>query len=316
MELWLAALALGAPILLGASAGAVRLFPDPNAAVDHLNRYALYFAFPALVFRGLVDADFALPTEPGFWLLIPLVLAVSALTVRALFPEEAPTLALIVAFGNVAYLGLPVVERVLGEDALGLAAVAVAVHVTLALSVGPLLLLRWSGRGDGFAESAKALARQPLLWAPVAGLAVHALPGDARSLLDTMLVDTVIEPLGRSAAPVALFLLGLYLFTQRARLRRIEGGDVVHLGVKLLFLPALSFGVAFGFHSVGWLTPAQAQVLCLLAAMPAAITTFAISQQLGVGAERTSRAIVATSVLSIVTIPVASWLALTWVAGW
>ena len=48
----------------------------------------------------------------------------------------------------------------------------------------------------------------------------------------------------------------------------------------------------------------------------AAITTFAISQQLGVGAERTSRAIVATSVLSIVTIPVASWLALTWVAGW
>ncbi|MEC7522193.1 MAG: AEC family transporter [Myxococcota bacterium] len=311
MELWLAALALGAPIALGGLAGAVRLFPDPDGAVDHLNRYALYFAFPALVFRGLVDAAFTLPGELGFWLLVPLVLAVSAALVRLLFPREAPTLALIVAFGNVAYLGLPVVEKVLGESAVGLAGVAVAIHVTLALSVGPLLLLRWSGRGDGLASSLGRVVRQPLLWAPLAGLLARNLPDDARAL-----VDTVVAPLGRSAAPVALFLLGLYLFTHRARLRKVEGPDVTHLAVKLLLLPALTFAGAWAFHAAGMMTPAQAQVLGLLSAMPAAITTFAIAQQLDVGAARTSRAIVATTVLSIVTIPLTSWLALTWVAGW
>jgi hypothetical protein len=52
----------------------------------------------------------------------------------------------------------------------------------------------------------------------------------------------------------------------------------------------------------------------LLSMMPAAITTFAITQQLGVGAERTRRAIVATTVISAATIPLAAWHVTAWPA--
>jgi predicted permease len=311
MELGLAAAALVAPVLLGAGAGAVKLFSDPNAAVDHLNRYALYFAFPALVFRGLVSADYALPDSPGFWLLVPLALAVTAGACRLLAPRQAPTLALMVAFGNVAYLGLPVVERVLGDAAMPIASLAVAVHVTLALSVGPVLLLRWSGATKGLGSTLGRAARQPLLWAPLVGLAARLLPADVRGAL-----DSVTLPLGKSAAPVALFLLGLYLHTHRDRMRRLGTADAVHVAVKLAALPAITFAGAWAFHHVGWLTPPEAQVLCLLSAMPAAITTFAIAQQLDVGAAQTSRAIVATTLVSAGVIPLAAWLVRAWVPSW
>lgn len=311
MEIGLAAAALVAPVFLGAGAGAAKLFADPNAAVDHLNRYALYFAFPALVFHGLVSADYALPDSPGFWLLVPLALALTAGASRLLAPRQAPTLALMVAFGNVAYLGLPVVERVLGDEAMPIAALAVAVHVTLALSVGPVLLLRWSGATKGLFGSVGRAARQPLLWAPLAGLAARPLPADVRGALDAL-----TAPIGASAAPVALFLLGLYLHAHRDRMRRLGAADALHVAVKLLGLPAVTFAGAWLFHRVQWLDVREAQVLCLLSTMPAAITTFAIAQQLGVGTARTSRAIVATTLASVAAIPAAAWLVRAWLPAW
>ncbi|HJL17535.1 MAG TPA: AEC family transporter [Sandaracinaceae bacterium LLY-WYZ-13_1] len=311
MELTLAAAALVAPVFLGVGAGLARLFADPDAAVDHLNRYALYFAFPALVFHGLVAADYTLPDEPGFWLLVPAALAVTALAGRLGAPRQAGTLAQMVAFGNVAYLGLPVVERVLGEASLPAASLAVAVHVTLALSVGPVLLLRWSDAGGSVRATVSRAARQPLLWAPIVGLAARLLPRDVRAVLDAL-----ADPIGRSAAPVALFLLGLYLHHHRSRMRHLGGADALHVAMKLLVLPAVTFAGAWALHRVGWLHVPEAQILCLLSAMPAAITTFAIAQQLGVGAAQTSRAIVATTLAAAATVPLTAWLVLTWLPTW
>lgn len=311
MTLALSAAALVLPVLLGVGAGLVRLFADPETAVDHLNRYALYFAFPALVFHGLVAADVALPTSLGFWLLVPLALVVSATLARVLFPRDAGTLAQMVAFGNVAYLGLPIVERVLGERAMPTASLAVALHVTLALSVGPILLLRWGGGDASVRSTLVKAARQPLLWAPIAGIAARALPEGAREVLDAL-----ATPIGASAAPVALFLLGLYLHTHRDRMRHLGGSDVVHVAMKLAVLPVLTLGGAWAFAQAGAIEVEEAQVLFLLSAMPAAITTFAIAQQLRVGADRMSRAIVATTVLAAAVIPAAAWLTRAWIAGW
>jgi malonate transporter and related proteins len=302
-----AALALVAQVLLGVLAGGLRLFPEPEAAIDHLNRYALYIAFPALVCAGLLSSELALPTTPGFWLSVPLVLAVTALAARAALPRQAPTIALILAFGNVAYLGLPVVEQVLGREALPIASLSVAVHVLLALSIGPALLLRWGGSDRPLRAVLGRVARQPLLWAPLVGLAARPLPAQA---LEAM--DAVLTPLGRSAAPVALFLLGLYLYVNRARMRQVDGGDVAHVMFKVVLMPALTFGLVWALAQAGWLGSLEARVLAILSAMPAAITTFAIARDLDVGAERASRAVVSTTLASALTIPLTVWASLRW----
>lgn len=305
MTLLWAALSLVAPVVLGVLAGAVRLFPNASGALDPLNRYALYVAFPPLVAQGLLASDLSIPSSPGFWLLVPAVLALTALAARALAPRQAPTLALILAFGNVAFLGLPVIEQVLGPASLPLASLGMAVHVLLATTVGPLLLLRWSHTPEGGAQVLARVVRQPLVWAPIVALAARTLPAPTREAL-----VAILAPLGRSAAPVALFLLGLYLHANRARVRRLDLGDLAHVGWKVALMPALTFGLSLALVRAGAMLPREAQVLTLLSAMPAAITTFSMAHDYGVGAERTSRAVVATSLASILTIPLTAWAAL------
>ncbi|MEM9695426.1 MAG: AEC family transporter [Myxococcota bacterium] len=302
------ALGLAVPVGLGALAGVLRLFEKPLSAVDHLSRFALYFAFPGLIVSGLAGASFALPREPGFWAIVPAAFFITVGASRLLFRTSSHTLALVNGFGNVAYLGLPLVEAVLGSAKSGLASLAVAIHVTLALTLGQFLLLHWApSTSEPGASMGKRLARQPLLWSPLVALAAHLLPATVRS---GMLA--VSHPLGRSAGPVALFLLGLYLHTERGRLRRPHRADLIHGVTKLVALPAVTFALAIPCGAVGWLTAAQAQVLLLLSAMPAAITTFAIAHQLRIGTETVARTIVMTTLVSLVTIPLAVWLTERW----
>lgn len=309
MQLLWAALSLAAPVILGWITGAMRLFPEPASALDPINRYALYVAFPPLVAQGLLASEVAFPSSIGFWLLVPVVLAITAIAARAIVPTHAPTLALILAFGNVAFLGLPVIEQVLGPIAMPIASLAMALHVLLAITVGPLLLLRWSDTRGGAASVLRRVARQPLLWAPIVALAARALPLEAREAL-----VAVITPLGRSAAPVALFLLGLYLHVNRARVQRLDAGDVVHVAWKNALMPAITLGLAIGLRELDAIEVLEARVLVVLASMPAAITTFSMAHDYGVGAERTSRAVVATSIAAIVTVPISVWAALHWIA--
>jgi len=297
------------PVGLGVLAGATRRFVDPDHAVGVLNRYALLFAFPALVFHSLLSSTEGLPRSPGFWLLVPAVWLSCVGLGRWLRPAVAGPLALGLGFGNVAYLGLPVVGSVLGADALSRASVAVSVHLVLGLSVGPALLLRW-GETDRVASPAQVL-RQPLFWAPFLGFAGRLLPAPALELCAALAL-----PLARSAAPVALFLLGLYLHTHRARLRRLDGADLGIVAAKVVLLPVLTLGAAWALVDAGWLRPADAQIFVLLAAMPAAIATFSLARELGTGQDRMGRAVVASTIASMATIPLFAWLARGWMTRW
>ena len=119
------------PMLLGIAAGAVGLFRDPDDAIGALNTFVLYLAFPVLIVVGITDCDFSLPSEPAFYLVVPAVAvllsgALAALRRLPAFRPHAGPIALTSLFANTAYVGLPVVEGVLGPEALGLGALAVA----------------------------------------------------------------------------------------------------------------------------------------------------------------------------------------------
>ncbi|MCA9614811.1 MAG: AEC family transporter [Sandaracinus sp.] len=291
--------ALLVPLLLGFVSGRARIFAAVDQAISHLNLYALYVAFPALVYVGIADAAFALPTTLGFYTTVPVALLLALLFTRALGKPVAGTVALIVSFGNVAYLGLPLLARVLGEEIVGIASLAVAMHVSLSMLVGPLLLLRWSDAGGE--APMRAVLKQPLTWAPFVGLAARLLPGDVVGA-----TVEILRPLGASAAPVAMFLLGLYLYRHRDALR-LDGVALRHVVAKLVVLPAATFGLAFAFHRGGLLETTEAHVLVLLAAMPAAISTFAIAERFGLGERRVCQAVVASTWISAATLPLMVW---------
>lgn len=306
MELALAVAGLLLPALLGIGAGAVRLFDDPDRAVAHLNRFALYVAFPPLIYVGIAAGDEALPTGAAFWLAVPLALAVTLIPLRAVgrwVGGGAGTMALVVSFGNVAYLGLPVVQTVLGDAVMATASLIVSLHVLMSLLVGPVMLLVWSG-GDGreaIERAVRKLAVQPLFWAPLVGVGARWAP-------EALRVGSValLAPLGKAAAPTALFLLGLHLHTHRRRLARIDAGTVAHVVAKMGLLPLVTVGVILALRPLG-LPEGTAPVLLLLSAMPPAITTFAIATEFETGADRVAQAVVVGTTLAAVVLPLVAW---------
>ncbi len=300
MDLVLDLAGLLVPAALGVLAGRAGLFGDVEAALGSLNKFALVVAFPALVFAALAGA----PTGVGvswrfvaltFGLLIagPWIMGVAARRARPTDPSGAYEIT--VLFGNVAYLGLPWVERILPPEAFVVAVLGVSIHVTCAIVGGPMVLLVHGGKGERVRWRAilTRVARQPLVWAPLAGLAARALPDAPREAAVALL-----GPLGQAAAPVALFVLGLYVFEHRSVLRIRGLVDPFAWAPKLLLLPLAGWGGAVALGLVG----AEHDVVIALCAMPTAITTFAFAQELGVGREVVARAIVWSSALSAVSL--------------
>lgn len=298
---------LALPVLLGFLAARLRLVRDVPGAIGGLNGFALYFAFPALITGGLLSGEFVVPREVGFWLIVPIVqgLTIGAawLWARSIGPREhAGTLAICGLWGNVAYLGLPYAIALFGTEASGLAALVVAIHVAGSMALGPFLLARWSGATApvGWGK----LLGQPLLWAPVVGLVARLFPPGVREPFETL-----ITPLGRGAAPAALFMLGLYLFQNRSALRPGVPGVAPHVAARLLAVPGLTAAIAAAFVAGGWMDPAHAGVIVVLAGMPAAITTFSFAQEFGIGQERVAATIVQSTVLCLLTLPILASLA-------
>lgn len=292
-------LQLAVPAVLGVVAGRFGLFTDPRRAVEVLNRYALTFGFPALVLRGVLSTS-EVPSSPVFWLIWPVALAALLAVVRGLAPAaDRGTLALVTSFGNVAYLGLPFSIVLLGPSIEGAASLAVSVHVALSVSVGPFLLERWSGgTGTSLRTAAARVLSLPLFWAPVLGLLAHAGPASLRTA-----VVPWISPVASSAAPVALFVIGLYVFLERHRLTAVDRSLVWHVGMRQLTAPVVVAALALGASTLGLLSSRHAMLHVLLACMPVAITTFAIADRAGTGQDHVARAVVWSSLLAFGLLP-------------
>lgn len=279
------------------------MFRDPDAAIGVLNTYVLYLAFPILIVVGMTDRAFELPAEAGFYLVVPsvaaLLIAGLALARRlGLLGGHAGTIALTSLFANTAYIGLPLVEGLLGRRALGLGSLAVAMHVTTAMVLGPTLLLMW-GAGDSHGALRTALvrtARIPLAWAPVVGLVLRLLPVE---WLDPTM--PLFAPIGQTASPVGLFLIGLFLHTH-ARDLPVDPWLIAPILSKMLVVPVLTFAVVSGIGLEG----TGASVLLLLSVMPTAISGFSIARELDTATSEVTVSILATTALAPLAIALAS----------
>ena len=289
-------LGLGLPAVVGAACGALGLFADPRAAVSVLNRYALYVGFPALVARGLLEPGSNIPAQPAFWLLWPVALALALLLSRGV---RRPAVGLGITFGNVAYLGLPYVLAVMGPSMAGPAALAVAVHVTGAVTVGPALLAHAAGGAGGLGAVVRPVARLPLFWAPVVGLLLRATTPTVREV-----AAGALTPFASSAAAVALFLLGLHVYVERSRVLGVGRAVLGLVAVRMVLTPAVVLALAFGARALDWLPAELARLHVMLAAMPLAITTFSMAHDAGVESERVAGAVVVSSLAALVMLPV------------
>ena len=275
----------------------------PPAGVDLLNRYVYYFALPPLLFTLTARAPARVFLNGAFiaaYLGGTLAtLALAAAGGRWLFRLRRIDLklhALTAAFGNTAYMGIPLFLTAFGpEGALPAVVVTVAANICI---LSALMIAIEAGLSSGFGAGSlfrsfvRSTATNPLLAASVLGVvcsaAALAVPGTVQSLLDL---------LAQPAAPAALFTLGMSLVGKPLRAQK---GEVAWLvGVKLAAHPFLTWLIA---RRLPEMEPLWFQAAILLAAMPVGSLVFVVSRLYDVRSERASAAVVVSTLLSVGTL--------------
>lgn len=291
--------------------------PLPDSAIPGLNGFVLFFALPCLLFRFGRDTPLIQLLNPallGVYVLAALAIVggTIALTWRVGMTDAAFG-ALVAAFPNSGFMGVPLVAALLGSAATGpvVSTLLVDLFVTSSLCIA----LAQAGRGGvaeraAFWQALKAAGANPLPWAIALGAAVGA-----SGLAVPAPVAKAIAMLGDAASPVALFTIGAVL-SRSGRANR-QAGRVTPVRlylpialVKLLLHPALVF--ALGALLRWWGAPlshVQLVALTLTAALPSASNVSLMAERYGADTGRVARIILASTALAFLSFSaLATWM--------
>lgn len=296
-----AAIPVFALILTGFGCGRFGMFD--RVATDNLNRFAVYLALPALMFLAMSritpeqvrQAGFSLSFVIGIAAAFALGFGLARLRGRRM--ASASIERLDAGYSNVGFMGIPLCLLVFGPDGLPAAIIATLFTACVLFLFAIMLVEADLHRGAGMARTVRrvtiALARNPLLLAPLAGLLVgmtgFALPAP---------VERFASLLGGAASPCALVCIGLFLAQEK-----ITGDDSISIGalvvLKLLVQPAVTAALVFGVFTV---PPLWAKAAVLLSALPIGSGPFTIAKIYGLEAGVTSGAILASHLVSVFTV--------------
>ncbi|MGK8235150.1 AEC family transporter [Roseovarius sp. MS2] len=221
-----------------------------QAGVDGLMSFTQKFAIPCLLFTAISRLD--LGQSFDWRLLLSFYVGASSGFALGLFGarlifgrtwEDAVAIGFCCLFSNSLLLGLPIMERAYGADALAANFAIIAVHSPFCYGLGITVMEIVKARGTAgpkvVVKVLKAMFSNTLIMGVAAGFVVN-LSG----LVLPAPVDDGLDLMARAALPAALFGLGGVLVQYRP-----EGDLRVILYVCLISLvvhPAITFGLGLG----------------------------------------------------------------------
>lgn len=297
------ALPVFAIILAGVLSGKAKLLGP--ASSEALNKFVYWMALPPVLFLG--TARRSLPeifNGPFIGAFLGAMLAVYALGALAgwLTRRDRTQIhcmqGLNAAFSNTGYMGIPLFLAAFGPDHLAPAILATVIMSAVMVGIAVIWLEFANSQGNGLGKAlrdvGRALLKNPLIISTALGIAWSALlPGVAVPKP----VATFCELMGAPAGPCALFAIGLFLATQKLRAGLAEAGWIS--AMKLLVQPALTWVL---IQTLFPMDPFWTGSAIILAALPTGALTFVVAQQYRIYVERTSSAILVSTVLSVVTL--------------
>ena len=294
-------------VLCGYLAARTRLLPQP--AIPGLNAFVLYFALPCMLYRFGASTPIAQLIDPaaaGVYLLCALVMvAGTVLATRGprMGWNDAAFGALVAAFPNTGFMGVPLLVALLGAAAAGPAILTIAIDMVITSSrcvaLSRLDVAGTHGMAVALRKALRGMAGNPMPWAIALGAlasAVHfTLPGP---------LDQSVAMLADAASPVALFTIGAVLArSQMNEHEQVQARDYVPIALaKLLLHPLLVWAVGQGAIALGLpLTPFALTALVLLAALPSASNVALLAERFGAHNGRIARTILVSTALAFVS---------------
>lgn len=270
-----------------------------DTMVNVLNRFALHLALPALVIHSLITVEdhtnLPLPVlaHATISLLVMIALLVIVTKLFRLDTETKNTYIMCGFFGNIAYIGPPFLASLLpGNESL--VSLLIAIHVGVAFTVGIAILEYSKHHRLNIVQLSKTLATNPLILSTALGILLFFLP--------VALPDIVVRAIGllaASASPVVLIAIGAFMASEWHPDGTISHSVIISL-LALVGMPALFLLTSRAVPSSEAMT-----VSILEAAMPVALTNFALAEQYPLRKKIIANAIIFSTTLSLLTI--AGW---------
>ncbi len=227
---------LGVCLALGVVARRTSRFPPQTVLV--LNAFVIAVALPALVLRVVHRLEFRaglVVAAVSPWVVFLVAVGVFRWLGPRLGLSRGSVAALVLTGGlsNTAFVGLPMAEALLGREGLAVAVVVDQLGSFLVLATLATVFAARAASGEqglGVGALARKVGVFPPFVALVLALALHpwGFPG---------WLDVVLERLGSTLTPLALFSVGFQLQLKGLRVR--AGALALGLGYKLVLAPAL-----------------------------------------------------------------------------
>ena len=279
----------------------------PLEAIPGLNGFVLFFALPCMLFRfgsttpiaTLLDGAVA-----GIYLVCALVMvgfAVAMSMNRRIRWNDASLGALVAAFPNTGFMGVPLIAALLGSQAVGTVIVTIVVDmvITSSLCVALSRLDSPGGAAQAGKNALKGVVANPMPWAIILGAVASAveftLPGP---------VEKTVWLLADAASPVALFTIGAVLArSQMTSNHPMPLSDYLPVALmKLLLHPLLVLLAGLSAIQVGVpLDPFALKVMVLVAALPSASNVSLLAERLGADNGRIARIILVSTAAAFLT---------------
>jgi malonate transporter len=291
-------------VLCGYVVSRARLLP--LQAIPGLNIFVLYFALPCLLYRFAASTPIVRLLDPGvvgvylLSALLMVALAVAATRRGATGWNDAAFGALVAAFPNSGFMGVPLLVALLGQPAAAPSIVALALDLvvtsSLCIALSRLDHADEHGTAAAVRQALAGMAKNPLPWSIALGCLTSATGFEwwepARRTV-YMLAD--------GATPVALFTIGAVL--ARAHLAAASSGMPAKIGdlplvavLKLFVHPGLVLALGRLAQRAGVpLDDFSLVVLVLVAALPSASNVPILAERYGADSARIARIVLLTT---------------------
>ena len=289
----------------------------PLLAIPGLNSFVLFFALPCMLYRFGARTPIAQLLNPSLvavYLLCALLMVglTVMLTRRGRIGwNDASFGALVAAFPNTGFMGVPLLVALLGAQAAGPAIVTIAIDMvitsSLCIALSQLDGAGTQGAGRAARRALAGVVANPLPWSIALGALASSL-----SFTLPLPLDTTVNLLADAASPTALFTIGAVL--ARAQMSGARRAGLAHCGLvvflKLVLHPLLVGAVGLAAMAAGApLDRFALTVIVLVAALPSASNVAMLAERFGADNGRIAQIILGSTVLAFFSFSAAvAWL--------
>jgi hypothetical protein len=302
-------------LLMGAGGIAAKAGWLREDGAGQLTAILLYIVTPSVIIQSFITAEFTPELVNG--MLRSAVFAAGlhlfgAVTAHPLFKKQPHgrrgVFNMALTFSNCGFMGVPLVAGILGEAAVVYVSVFLVIFNLFSWTYG---VAQFHRRPAGGNVNASQQEKTPLCWRTTlinpgtlslaAGLLAALLRFEPPMLIG--------EPLRLFAAlnsPVAMLVLGYYLFTTSLRPQKGDAGMWVAITVRLVIAPAIALALSAALGLSGlWLSTSL-----ILTAAPSAVNALLFAAKFGGDTALAARTVSWCTLLSMLTMPVVLGVAL------